>query len=142
MTVLVDTNVWLDVITEREPFHSLSLGTLMACINDDVEMKIAATSIKDIFYITARYMGTDKAYEAIDMILTIASIASVDSLVCTHALELERPDLEDGIIAAVALAEQVDRIISRDTEAFNTIPITKNSPEEFLDAQGYADAEL
>lgn len=141
MKVLIDTNVWLDVTVEREPYCWLSKGALMACISDGVEMNIAATSLKDIFYVVARHAASAKAYEAIEMILSIASIAAVDSLVCKNALNLEQPDYEDGIIAAVALAEKVDCVITRDTEAFHTLGVAKYTPEEFVHAQGYVEAE-
>ncbi len=142
MKVLIDTNVWLDVITGRKPFYYLSKAVILACINDEVDMKVAATSIKDIFYLVARNLDASSAYEAVETILSIANIASVDRLICSQALDLERPDYEDGIIAAVALTENIDCIISRDTKAFQSAAITKYSPAEFLQAQEYEEIEF
>lgn len=139
MRALVDTNIWLDIVMGRKPFCDLSKAAILACINDEVEIQVAATSLKDIFYLVARHQDVAKAYESIEMILSIAFVAPVDGIVCTRALELERPDYEDGIIAAVATAEHADCIISRDAKAFRKADAPRYSPEEFLHAQGYAE---
>ena len=137
MRALVDTNVWLDVITGRESFCETSKAAILACINDEVEVEVVATSLKDIFYLISRYADAQKAYTSVESILSIASVASVDGLVCSQALELERPDYEDGLIAAAAMTERVDCIISRDAKAFESIAIPKYDPVEFLRSQGY-----
>lgn len=142
MKVLVDTNIWLDIITNREPFHGFSRAAVLACINDGVGVIVAATSIKDIFYLVAKHLGVEKAYEAVEMVLSIADVATVDELVCTKALKLERPDYEDGIIAAAAAIENVACIISRDKGAFRQGSIKRYGPEEFLRHQGYEKIDL
>lgn len=48
MKVLVDTNVWLDLILHRAPFEEDSKGCLMACVEESVDLCVAATSLKDI----------------------------------------------------------------------------------------------
>lgn len=142
MRALVDTNVWLDVVAERQPFYDLSKASILACINDEVKIDVVATSIKDIFYLVSRNFDSGSAYEAVDLVLSIANVASVDRLICSQALDLERPDYEDGIIAAVAYTENVDCIISRDAKAFESSSIPKYTPKEFLKVQGYKEIEL
>lgn len=137
MKVLVDTNVWLDLILHRPPFEEDSKGCLMACVEESVDLCVAATSLKDIFYITSKCLDTDKAYEAIRLVLEISNAASVDDLVCRKALELEKPDYEDGIIAATATADKVDAIVSRDVDAFSTLSVSRFTPTEFLEHLGY-----
>lgn len=142
MKVLFDTNVWLDVITNRQPFYCYSKAALLACIEDEIEIEIVATSLKDIFYLVARNFGAQKAYEAIEQVLSIATIAPADELICSKAIDLERPDYEDGVIAAAAYAEHVGCIVSRDRAAFKSIDIHTYAPEEFLYFQGYEEIEF
>lgn len=137
MKILVDTNVWLDLILHRAPFEEDSKGCLMACVEESVDLCVAATSLKDIFYITSKCLDTNRAYEAVRLVLEISSAASVDDLVCRKALELEKPDYEDGIIAAAAVADKVDAIVSRDVDAFSTLPVSRFTPTELLEHLGY-----
>lgn len=137
MKVLVDTNVWLDLILHRTPFEEDSKGCLMACVEESIDLCVAATSLKDVFYITSKCLDADRAYEAVRLVLEISNAASVDDLVCRNALELEKSDYEDGIIAAAAVADKVDAIVSRDVDAFSTLPASRFTPTELLEHLGY-----
>ena len=107
--VLVDTNVWVDVVLNRPQFVEASKGAIMACLEDDDEMLVAATSLKDVFYFASKSAGADSGYRAVELILDIATPAQIDAIVCKNALALEKPDYEDGIVAACALAEDPRR---------------------------------
>lgn len=142
MKVLVDTNVWLDVLAHREPFCTESKAALMACIEDDHSIHIAATSLKDIFYLLDKALGNQEAYEAVKSIFEIADIVPIDEFVCKTALHHERPDFEDGLIAAAALAERIDLILSRDRDAFQNLDIPCLAPAEFLAQEGYEEIDF
>ena len=142
MGVLVDTNVWLDVLLHRQPFEALSRAMLMACIDDDIPLHVVSTSIMDIFYIMERAHNADAAYRAVESVLTLAAVSPVDAVVCERALDLERPDYEDGIVAAAALADKHDAIVSRDEKAFVDLPIPRFTPQGYLEHLGYEDIEL
>ena len=140
--VLIDTNIWVDVVLNRPQFVEASKGALMACLEDGDEMLVAATSLKDVFYFASKSAGTDSGYRAVELILDIATPAQVDAVVCRNALSLEKPDYEDGIVAACALAEEAETIITRDERAFDGLGIEKCSPGEFLEARGFSPIDL
>lgn len=142
MKALVDTNVWLDVILHRQPFDTYSKAFLMACLEDDVEMMIAATSLKDIFYITEKVLDAEAAYGAVESILELASVSAIDELVCNEALSLEKPNYEDGIIAAAAAADGVNFIVTRDESAFIAAKTIHLTPREYLAQAGYEELDL
>jgi len=140
--VMVDTNVWVDVVLNRPQFAMQSRGALMACIQDDIELFVAATSLKDVFCFAEKSAGADAAYRAVELIMDIATLAQVDSIVCTQALRLECPDYEDGIVAACALAENVQVIVSRDVQAFNDLEIRKLTPEALISELGFEEISM
>ncbi len=142
MKALVDTNVWLDVILHRQPFDTYSKAFLMACLEDDVEMMIAATSLKDIFYIAEKVLDAEAAYGAVESILELASVSAIDELVCNEALSLEKPNYEDGIIAAAAAADGANFIVTRDESAFTTAKTIRLTPREYLAQAGYEELDL
>ena len=137
MKVLVDTNIWLDLLLDRQPFSVMSHAALAACINDEDDICIAPTSLKDVFYLVRKKLDAKHAYEAIELILNMTEVLVIDRIICEKAIQLERPDYEDGMIAAIALTEKADCILTRDEGAFTELSIPKYSPTEFLKAQGY-----
>ena len=140
--VMVDTNVWVDVILNRPDFVEESKGALMVCLEEGDEVLVAATSLKDIFYFAERSAGADAAYRAVELVLDIAMPAQVDALVCHNALALERPDYEDGIVAACMSAERADAIVTRDADSFNKLEVPKYSPGEFIAVRGFKPISL
>ena len=81
-SVLVDTNVWIDVVLNRPQFTARSKGALMACAEEGVNMLVAATSLKDVFYFAEKSAGPAAAYAALDLLFELADVVAVDSLVC------------------------------------------------------------
>lgn len=47
MKVLFDTNVWLDIILSREGFWEASCAALYDCIDEDDDLCVVATSLKE-----------------------------------------------------------------------------------------------
>jgi predicted nucleic acid-binding protein len=140
--VLIDTNVWVDIVLNRPAFVDASKGAVLACIEDDMQLFIAATSLKDVFYFAERSAGADAAYQSLELLFQIAKLAPVDELVCKAAMKRERPDYEDGIVAACVEMEGIDTIITRDEAAFNDGPFSKFTPAEFLSHLGYEPISL
>ena len=140
--VMVDTNVWVDIVLARPEFANESKGAVMACLESGDDVLVAATSLKDVFYFAAKSAGTDAGYRAVELLLSVADLAQVDEVVCRDALSLERPDYEDGIVAACSAAEGADAIITRDAAAFNGLGTVKYTPAEFLAARGFEPAAL
>ena len=95
-----------------------------------------------MFYFASKSAGADAGYRAIELILSIATLTQVDDIVCRNAIPLERPDYEDGIVAACVLAEKADAIVTRDENAFNSLGVPKYSPSEFIEARGFKPIEL
>lgn len=142
MNILYDTNVWLDVALNREPFVWFSYTALCESIDSQDDIFITATSLKDVFYICSRTIGVDAAYEALDKILQIAQVSLIDQTVCETAIPLEHPDYEDGILAAAALLNGHECIITRDQSAFTSLEIKCLTPAEFVNLRGYEEIDF
>ena len=132
MKVLFDTNVWLDIILSREGFWEASLTALYDCIDEDDDLCVIATSLKEVFFLVERLKDANVAYESVERMLELARPIAV----CRRALPLERPDYEDGIIAAAAEIEQIECIVTRDDDAFRDLGIHCVSPLEFIKERG------
>lgn len=136
MKVLFDTNVWLDIILSREGFWEASLMALYDCIDEGDDLCVAATSLKDVFFLVERLKSANAAYESVERMLELARPIAVDEAVCRRALPLERPDYEDGIVAAAAEVEQIECVVTGDDSAFRNLGVYRVSPLEFIKERG------
>lgn len=73
MRLMIDTNIFLDVLTEREPFYRDSRAVLELCESRKVHGFLSASSVTDIFYLIRRELhSTDLAFQALGFIFNIA----------------------------------------------------------------------
>ena len=103
MRFMVDTNILLDVLLEREPFFADSKAVLSLCEEHKIQGFISASTATDIFYLTRKALGnTDKAYEALGHILNIVKILTVTNEDVNHAFLKRAHDFEDCLLAVCA----------------------------------------
>ncbi|GAB4236300.1 MAG: PIN domain-containing protein [Elainellaceae cyanobacterium] len=130
MRVLIDTNVVLDFLQEREPFVE-NAARLFECIDaGEIEGFIAATTITNIYYIVRRAAGRAVAQDAVTQILSDLNICTVDLEVLEQALALDFEDFEDAVQYACAVAYSADAIVTRDATEFTNSEVLVVLPED------------
>ena len=67
---------------------------------------------------------------------------SVDSIVCRSGLQLRLSSYGDSIIAACARTENIDLVITRNTEPFLSLGIPASTPDEFIEELGFTAIDL
>ena len=133
MRLMIDTNIFLDVLAEREPFFKDSKAVLDLCENKKVQGFLSASSATDIFYLIRRLLhSVDLAYKALGSILDIAKVLTVTNEDVLNAYLQRASDFEDCLLATCAKANQCDAIVTRNKKDFLSFGITLLSPEELL----------
>jgi predicted nucleic acid-binding protein len=130
--VLIDTNIILDLLLEREPFVEKSLAILEQIEQGNLEGAIAATTITNIFYIIRKAEGREVALHAINRLLIGLQFCAVDRQTIETALSLGLKDFEDSIQLACATLNQLDAIVTRNQKDFVGSNIPIYSPTELL----------
>ena len=134
MKVLVDTNVVLDVLLDRQPF-SLPAAALLSLVEKKTfEAALGATTLTTIHYLFSKAAGKKKADGAVSKLLGIFEIAAVDASVLDAAIRLALPDFEDAVLVEAARNAGADAIVTRDLTGFKKSDLPAYSPEEFLAA--------
>lgn len=134
MKCMIDTNIFLDVLTAREPFFMESKAVLNLCEAKKIQGFLSASSVTDIFYLTRRILhSTDKAYQALGFILDIIKVLTVTNEDVLHAYLQRAADFEDCLLAECAKANKCDVIVTRNKKDFLTFGITLLSPQEILE---------
>ena len=134
MKIMIDTNIVLDVLLEREPFYKHSRAILEMCEKRKIYGFISASSATDIFYLVRKALSsTEKAYDALGEILNIVKILTVTNDDVNKAFLQKAKDFEDCLLATCAKSNNCDAIITRNKKDFLDFGITLFSPEELIE---------
>lgn len=132
MKVLIDTNIVLDLLLEREPFVESAIALFEQIEYGKLIGYIAATTITNIFYIIRKTEGREVALAATGRLLIGLQFCAVDRQTVETALRLNLKDFEDSVQLACATLAQLDGIVTRDRKDFAGSPLPTYSPTELL----------
>lgn len=131
MKVLVDTNIFIDFLQNRQPFADDSREAIFQALN--YEGYIAASSITDIYYLQYRQTHSKrKTKKDITDLLKVFNILDTTGIDCRSALYSSISDLEDAVLVESAMRENIDIIITRNKKDFKGSDLEVYTPLEFL----------
>jgi predicted nucleic-acid-binding protein len=134
MTVLIDTNVILDVLLKREQFMWKSSNVLLLSEKKIIDGYVTASSITDIFYITNKtYNDKQKSMGLLKELLKTLNIVAVSGEEIYRAIELDWNDFEDAVQYTAGEQIHADYIITRDAGGYINSAIVAVNPSDFLD---------
>lgn len=132
LRVLVDLNVIIDVVQQRQPFYADSARVLDAIAHGKATGLLAAHSISTLFYVMTRWQNREAASTIIASLLDVFTIATVNDAVVRKALAWGWRDFEDAIQMAAALNERADYVVTRNGQDFETQPAPVLEPAGLL----------
>jgi predicted nucleic acid-binding protein len=133
MDVLIDTNILLDFLEDREPFHKAAELLLKQCEAKKTVGHISAQSIPDIFYILRKDYTTDERKEMLLGVCEIMNVVEIGRGKLVAALgNKDFDDIEDCLQAECAKAVGADYIITRNIGHFANSAVPAILPEDFL----------
>ena len=134
MALLIDTNVVLDWMLDREPFQENAKKVMEYCIRGEMQGYLASHTILNVFYIVRKDMSIDERKEILLFLCNSFSIIGIDRLMIVQTLQRgEWGDLEDGLQMLSAAHENLDYIVTRDTKCFTASAVKILSPEELIE---------
>jgi len=110
---LIDTNIILDVLFDRQPFVEDAVKLWQLVEEERVIGYLTATTLTNIFYIARKQLGTERTREVIAELLAVFDVWPVGREVLSDALSLPFADYEDAVQEAVARQAGVNAIITR-----------------------------
>jgi predicted nucleic acid-binding protein len=132
MKVLLDLNVVLDVILNRQPFLADSLAVWNAQQSGEFAGFLAATEFTNLFYVVERIAGNPTARNAVSLCLNAFKVVAVDHAILNAAESLQGADFEDNVCIACANSIAADWIVTRDTTGFAHSSIPAITPADLL----------
>jgi predicted nucleic acid-binding protein len=125
---LLDLNVVLDVLLDRQPHAAWGLQLWVAAREAEIQILFPAHGVTTAYYVTARARTPAFARTAVTELLAVTSIAPVDEAVLRRALGFGWRDFEDAVCAAAAEAASCDLLVTRDPGGFKDSPVLVVDP--------------
>jgi len=130
--ILLDTNIILDVLLDRQPHVEASAAVWAAVETGVLKGMLAAHAVTTVHYLVRKELGNVKATRAVSAILSVFEVAAVDSVVIREALQLPLTDFEDAVTAAAARLARCECIVTRDPKGFQGSPVRSLAPDAVL----------
>lgn len=131
MKILLDLNVILDVVLDREPFVTDALALCRECAEGRAVGYVSAISIPTLFYVVRKAKSLDAAHESVRLCLESFDIAPVSREELILARTFQGNDFEDNVQIACAVLSGLEVIITRDASDFGHSPIAVMTPADW-----------
>jgi len=135
MRVLVDVNVFMDVLQARKGVYS-SLGTIsLLRRQDEHQGYVSALTVPILHYLECRDYGDQEARRHVQKITKGFVLVDLTEQLIREAFDEEKiPDFEDCIQYRSATTVDCQAIVTRNTKDFGKIELDVYTPEGFLEA--------
>ncbi|MBO4946340.1 MAG: PIN domain-containing protein [Lachnospiraceae bacterium] len=131
--ILIDTNVLLDYLLEREPFFDDAKKVILSCTEGNIKGCVAAHSISNMFFILRKDYTAKERREILLNLCTIFNIEGIDKAKLLSGLANEDfSDFEDCLQMECAKSYGAEYIVTRNVADYSTSEIKAILPSEYL----------
>lgn len=132
MTVLLDTDILIDVGLSREPFFDSSAKVVDLCEKHAINGYIAWHTLSNFYYLISSSSGKAITKRFLSDLLKFIEVSPTGKTNAQKALLMDVPDFEDALQISAAIECKADFIITRNTKHYKKSQIKAITPEEFI----------
>ena len=132
MKLLIDANILLDVLQNRENFVRASSMVWKLCETEQAKGYISALTFANLVYIMRKEMDAQRIEEVLHMLSLIFEFAELNDSDLFRAAALQWPDYEDAVQSVTAERIHADYIITRNVRDFSRSKVIAFTPDELL----------
>ncbi len=132
MKLLIDANILLDVLQNREPHVQDSSVVWKLCEIEKAKGYVSALTFANLVYIMRKELDPKKIGETLEALSLIFEFADFNASDLTHAAELEWDDFEDAVQSVTAERVHADYIITRNVRDFAKSKVAAFTPSELI----------
>ena len=125
MTVLLDTNIIMDALQERQPFDIEAKEILKRSQSGEITCFFTANAATDIFYLYSKVRDLKSAKTVLKFLLANYDVVSITHEDCIKAMSLSIDDFEDALVEICAEKVNVDYIVTRDEKFLREVTSVK-----------------
>lgn len=130
ISVLLDTDVVLDFLLDRQPFAAAARSIWQAGAQGRADLYVAAITPINVFYIVQKVRGASTARLLVSTLLRACRVCTCDHTLLLAALASSMRDFEDATQVAAAEFYQLDAIVTRNVQDYIESTVSVLSPAE------------
>jgi len=131
--VLIDTNVVIDLLAQREPFFNSTSRLFTLASKKLITAYVSSFTLVTTHFIVSRELTEAETRKVIKKFKTITNVLDLKSGYIDLALDSDFKDFEDAIQYHTAMANNLDAIITRNKRDFKKSRIPVYTTEEYLE---------
>ena len=133
MKVLIDTNIMIDAITNRDGRSGFSAIVIDLCAKKQIDGYVALHSISNMYYILRKHYSDEERRIILKRYCEILAVVEAGNDVVDTAINNTAiSDYEDALQYACAETVGADYIVTRNIKDYEKANIKAISPEELL----------
>lgn len=132
MTLLIDGNILLDVLQNREPYVRGSAKVWKLCETAQAEGLVSALTFADLVYVMRRELDPAAIEDVLQKLSLIFHFTDLTVADMHAAAEMRWDDYEDALQSAAAERLHAAFIITRNTRDFQKSAVPALTPADFL----------
>ncbi len=130
--VFIDTDIILDLLSQREPFYRPAAELFSLLDNNKIEGVVSSLIFSNLYYILKKHSSRKTALQNLLKLKALVTVASVDDMIISLALASNFNDFEDAIQYYTALKIKTGCLITRNIRDYKESEIVICTAEEFL----------
>ena len=131
--LFLDTNVIIDVLSNREPFSNIASRLLDYGEKGKINIYISALSYSNIYYILRKFCNHKEMVSLLKDLNAISTTLAVTESIIAKSIDSTLKDFEDSIQLYTAYSnKKIQAIVTRDIKGFKSSEIAVLTPEEAL----------
>lgn len=137
--VLIDTDVILDFLFDREPFAEYATEILNRCEEKKITGFTTPVIICNVYYLLRKTAKHQSIIEKIKQLLSIIQITEIDKEIVFDALNSNFKDFEDALQNFSAVQNgKINIILTRNIKDFKKSDLAVLTPETYLKGKANA----
>ena len=133
MKVLIDGNIILDVLQNRETHVEASSKVWKLCETDLVDGYVSALTFANLVYVMRKELTPEKVNEVLKKLVLIFHFTELGVSDMHKAADMMWNDYEDAVQAATAERIRATAIITRNIKDYRRSTVPAFTPTEFLE---------
>jgi predicted nucleic acid-binding protein len=130
--VFVDTDIILDLLSERDPFYIHSATLFSKADKGEIKIFVSSLSFANLNYMLSRHYSADQARKKLLKFKTLVTVLAVNDKIIDLALSSDFKDFEDGIQYFTSIENNLKVLLTRNLRDFKTSEIPVMTAEQFL----------
>ena len=130
--VFIDTDVCLDVLTERQPFYQAAAQLFSLVDRKKIIAGVSSLSFSNIHYILRQEHSAAESRRILSRFKSLVEVLAVDDKIVELALQSTFKDFEDALQYFTAIEYSSGIIITRNLKDYKQAAIPVMTAESFL----------